>query len=149
MRKVTEQEKSVVFCQASGVRKIPQLKADILHGCSLRRNTQTHTYLLLISNNMKSTHGQLTRLQDWNKNKQCEEMTHRWYFVSVENKCYAATTVVQMPTVWLALGGCLWGCGSGHGANPPVMARRRKACEVAVLHTLPSSRAGMLSLVLA
>lgn len=66
MREVTEQEEGVVFCQTSGVRKIPQLKADILHSCS------------------------------W------------WYFVSVENKCYAATAVVQMPTVWLALGGCLW-----------------------------------------
>lgn len=35
-------------------------------------------------------------------------MTHWWYFVPVENKCYGATAVVQMPAVRLALGGCLW-----------------------------------------
>ncbi len=35
-------------------------------------------------------------------------MTHWWYFVSVKNECYAATAVVQMPAVGLALGGCLW-----------------------------------------
>lgn len=96
----------MVLCQASGVREIPQLIADVLHGCS------------------------------W------------WYFVSVEDKCYAATAVIQMPAVWLALGGGFWRRGSGHGTNPPLMARGREAGEVAVLQTLSPSRAGLPSLVL-
>lgn len=107
MGEVTEQEKGVVTRQAPGVRKIPQLKADVLHCCS------------------------------W------------WNFVSVENKCYAATAVVQMAAVGLALGGRLWRWRSGHRTNPPLMARGGEAGEVAVLQTLPSSRAGLLSRVLA
>ncbi len=74
--------------------------------------------------------------------------THWWYFVSVENKCYTATAVVQMPAVRLALGSCLWRRRSSHGTNPPFMARGREACEVAVLYTLSSSRTGLMSLVL-
>lgn len=60
-------------------------------------------------------------------------MTHWWYFVSVENKCYADTAVVQMPAVRLALGGYLWRRGSSHGANAPLVARGGEAGEVAVL----------------
>lgn len=106
MGKVTEQEEGMVFCQASGVRKIPQLRADTLHCCSC------------------------------------------WYFLPVEDECYAGTAVVQMPTVWLALGGHLWRRGSGHGANPPLMAWGGEAGEVAVFQTLLSSWAS-LSLILA
>lgn len=72
-----------------------------------------------------------------------------WYFVSVEDECYAATAVVQMPGVWLALGGCLRRRESGHGTDPPLMARGGEAREVAVLQTLSSSGARLLSLVLA
>lgn len=49
MGEVTEQEKGMVFCQASDVRKIPQLVADILHRYSLHIHRNTHT---LISINM-------------------------------------------------------------------------------------------------
>lgn len=77
-----------------------------------------------------------------------EEVTHWWYFVSVEDERYAATAVVQMRGVRLALGGCLWRRRSSHGTNPPLVAGGGEAREVAVLHTLSSSRAGQ-SLVLA
>lgn len=39
MREGTQKQKGVVFCQASGVRKIPQLIADVLHRCSLNAHT--------------------------------------------------------------------------------------------------------------
>lgn len=76
------------------------------------------------------------------------ESTHWWHFVSVKNKCYAATAVVQVAAVRLALGGCLLRRGSSHGANPPIVARGRKTSEVVVLQTLFSSRAGLVSVVL-
>lgn len=44
MREITEQEKGMVFCQGSGVGKIPQLIADVLHCCSLHMRTHTHTH---------------------------------------------------------------------------------------------------------
>lgn len=43
MGKVTEQKEGMVFCQASGVRKIPQLRTDTLHCCSLGWNAHIHT----------------------------------------------------------------------------------------------------------
>lgn len=49
MREVTEQEKGMVFRQASGVRKIPQLKADILHRCSLKGEKHKHTHIYNIT----------------------------------------------------------------------------------------------------
>lgn len=72
MGEVAQKKKGVIFSQASGVRKIPQLKTNILH---------------------------------------CYP---GWYFVSVENKSYAAAAVVQMAAVWLALSGCLGRWGSSH-----------------------------------
>lgn len=78
---------------------------------------------------------------------QLQQVTHWWYFVSVEDKRQAATVVVQMPTVWLALGGSLCGRGSSHWTNSPLVAGCREACEVAVLQTLLSSRARLLSLI--
>lgn len=71
-----------------------------------------------------------------------------WNFVSVEDKCYAATAVVQMPGVWLALGARFWRGRSGPGTNPPLLARRGETRQVAVLQALLSSWAGLLFRVL-
>lgn len=74
--------------------------------------------------------------------------THRRDFVSVEKQRYAPTAVVQMPAVGLALGGRLRKRRAGAGADPPLAAGRREAREVAVLHTLLSGRARLLSGIL-
>lgn len=142
MREVTEQDECMVFCQTSGVGKIPQFIADVLHCRSLHMWTHIHTH----TDEQQYKKCYVTKTTA--RKTQYEEVTHWWYFVSVENKCYAATAVVQMPAVWLALGGCLWRWGSSHGTNPPLMARGGEAHQVAVLQTLPSCRAGLLSLVL-
>lgn len=78
------------------------------------------------------------------------DVLHRrawWYFVSVENKCYAATAVVQMPAVGLALGCCFRRWRPSHGTNPPLMARGSEASEVAVLQTLLSGWTRLPSLL--
>lgn len=54
-----------------------------------------------------------------------------------------------MPAVGLALGGRLRKRRAGVGADPPLLAWRRQAREVAVLHTLLSGRARLRSEVLA
>lgn len=54
-----------------------------------------------------------------------------------------------MPAVGLALGGRLRKRRAGVGAHPPLLAWRRQAREVAVLHTLLSGRARLRSEVLA
>lgn len=56
MREVTEQEKGVIFCQASGIGKISQLIADVLHCCSL---PQTR---VVISNSRKRNRKRVPRL---------------------------------------------------------------------------------------
>lgn len=53
-----------------------------------------------------------------------------------------------MPAVGLALGGRLRERRAGVGADPPLAAGRREAGEVAVLHTLLSSRARLLAVIL-
>lgn len=105
-REVTEQEKGVVFRQASGARKIPQLKTDVLHCCSL--HTCTHKEQLASIH--KALLKQFPGLHNCARQKKivCEYITHWRDFVSVENKCYVATAVIQMPAVRLALGGDLW-----------------------------------------
>lgn len=72
-------------------------------------------------------------------------ITHRRYFVSVENECYAAAAVVQMAAVWLALGGYMWRWRSNHWTNPPLMTRGGEAGEVAMLQTFLSSRTGLVT----
>lgn len=72
-------------------------------------------------------------------------ITHRRYFVSVENECYAAAAVVQMAAVWLALGGYMWRWRSNHWTNPPLMTRGGEAGEVAMLQTFLSSWTGLVT----
>lgn len=96
MRKVAKQKEGVVFSQASGVRKIPQLKANVLHCGSLHVHKNAHgdwSATILISKPPAAT---------------SDAWTHRWYFVSVKNKGYATAAVVQMAAVWLALCCSLW-----------------------------------------
>lgn len=75
-----------------------------------------------------------------------EDVTHRRYFVPVEDERHPHTAVVQMPAVRLALGGDLWEGGSRRGADPPLVAGGGEAGEEVVLQTLMSSRAGRLTL---
>lgn len=109
------------------------------------------TVVLCINN--KYTKPYLNSVQDYTtaqeKKIMCEYITHWRDFVSVENKCYVATAVIQMPAVRLALGGFLWRWGFSHGTNPPLITGGREASEVVVLQTILSSRAGLMSLVLA
>lgn len=76
-REVTEQEKSVIFRQASGVRKIPQLKTDVLHCCSL--HMRTHTYQLASINKA---------LLKWCSGlHNCNKKNDVWRYYSLEGLC--------------------------------------------------------------
>lgn len=141
MREVAQKKKGVVFRQTPGVLKIPQLKANILHCDPLQTNR-----LISSSTNFRRNLNHRLR-QEKNKNY-TSAMTHGRHFVSVENKSYAATAVVQMAAVWLALGGCLRRRGSSHRTNPPLITGVREAGVVVVLQTLLSGWAGLLSRLL-
>lgn len=58
-RAVTQKQQGVVFRQASGVGKIPQLIADVLHRCSLH----THTHTPIRNNTKKHSLKECSRLQ--------------------------------------------------------------------------------------